>query len=81
MNVERNQSVLLDVGLHPRDPRWLGAWWLGFLMFGIAAIIFGLPLMFFPKSMKPKKSTPDANIRKKHITCGAVYRDFKGAYT
>ena len=69
----------LDVDLHPRDPRWLGAWWLGFLVFGIGAIFFGIPLMFFPKSLVPKAvKRTQKSARKKKLTCGAIYREFKG---
>ncbi|CAL1537422.1 unnamed protein product [Lymnaea stagnalis] len=33
----------------PRDPRWLGAWWLGFLLFGSLGLVVGIPLFFFPR--------------------------------
>lgn len=46
--------TLEDVDLHPRDPRWLGAWWLGFLAFGVAAVLCALPLAFFPSSLRAK---------------------------
>ncbi|KAF2368549.1 Organic anion transporter polypeptide OATP [Trinorchestia longiramus] len=34
-----------------RDPRWMGAWWLGFLILGILLAISGFFLMFFPKQL------------------------------
>ncbi len=40
------------------DPRFVGAWWLGFLCIGAAATLASLPLFCFPTSMKqpsPKK--------------------------
>ncbi|KAJ8321924.1 hypothetical protein KUTeg_000395 [Tegillarca granosa] len=37
----------VDIG--PNDPRWIGAWWLGFVVFGGAAVVSGIPLLFFPR--------------------------------
>ncbi|XP_067138901.1 solute carrier organic anion transporter family member 74D-like [Centruroides vittatus] len=33
------------------DPRWIGAWWLGFLILGIAMIIGTIPMFFFPAAL------------------------------
>lgn len=43
------------------DPRWIGAWWLGFPVIGLLILVFALPLMCFPQRL-PKKGT-DANLR------------------
>ena len=55
---------------------------MGFLVFGICAIILGLPLLCFPKTLVPKKTTRKNDKHKENIkiTCGAVYRDFKSTY-
>ncbi|XP_055379740.1 solute carrier organic anion transporter family member 74D-like isoform X2 [Condylostylus longicornis] len=41
--------------LHPviknNDPRWLGAWWLGWIILGILLIFSGLFLSMFPKQL------------------------------
>ena len=47
-------------------------------MFGICAIICGLPLMFFPKTLKTKKIVNNVDNRKNTVTCAAVFKDFKG---
>ena len=31
------------------DPRWIGAWWLGFIVCGILLIIFAIPFFLYPK--------------------------------
>uniref|UniRef100_A0A182PDY0 Solute carrier organic anion transporter family member n=1 Tax=Anopheles epiroticus TaxID=199890 RepID=A0A182PDY0_9DIPT len=50
------------------DPRWLGAWWLGWILLGVAMIIFALLIGMFPKEI-PKKSKPtDANAKRPHST-------------
>ncbi|KAH3710165.1 hypothetical protein DPMN_069634 [Dreissena polymorpha] len=47
------------VDISPKDPRWLGAWWLGFLVFGGFALIFSVPTMCFPRYLKSKKRKGD----------------------
>ena len=45
---------LSETDITPRDPRWIGAWWLGFLIFGVISIFPALPLFCFPQRYKPK---------------------------
>ncbi|XP_048769792.2 solute carrier organic anion transporter family member 2B1-like isoform X2 [Ostrea edulis] len=44
--------TLEEVDMDHRDPRWIGAWWLGFIVFGIISIFLAAPLPFFPRRMK-----------------------------
>ncbi|KAH7723942.1 Protein F47E1.4 [Aphelenchoides avenae] len=39
-------------GLTPRDPTWIGAWWLGFLIVGIASLGPSIALYFFPQQSR-----------------------------
>ncbi|XP_054268573.1 solute carrier organic anion transporter family member 74D-like [Macrosteles quadrilineatus] len=39
-----------------KDPRWLGAWWLGWLILGTAMLLFSFLIAMFPKKMPPSKS-------------------------
>ncbi|OWF41739.1 solute carrier organic anion transporter family member 2A1-like [Mizuhopecten yessoensis] len=50
--LSRVYVTLEDVDMSPRDPRWVGAWWMGFLVFGACSIIFSLPLVLFPRNLK-----------------------------
>ncbi|XP_061168478.1 solute carrier organic anion transporter family member 2B1-like [Saccostrea echinata] len=47
--------TLQEVRISVRDPRWIGAWWLGFIVFGALAVIVSIPLMCFPKRMPGRK--------------------------
>ena len=57
-----------DVDITPSDPRWIGAWWLGFLVFGSFAVVFSIPLMCFPRRMRAKPPTELGNIKKTNPT-------------
>lgn len=41
--------------MNERDPRWVGAWWLGFVAFGAGAILISVPICCFPASLKKKQ--------------------------
>ncbi|KAM6320702.1 solute carrier organic anion transporter family member 1C1-like [Aegotheles albertisi] len=49
-----------SITITPQDSRWVGAWWLGFLIAGIVSFLSGLPFCFLPKSLKkPEKANND----------------------
>ncbi|OWF52798.1 Solute carrier organic anion transporter family member 2A1 [Mizuhopecten yessoensis] len=45
--------TLEDVPISPYHPRWIGAWWIGFLLFGCLSILASLPLLCFPRRLRP----------------------------
>ncbi|CAN2390421.1 bile acid transmembrane transporter activity [Pristimantis euphronides] len=47
-----------SVHITPQDSRWVGAWWLGFLVAGVLTLIAGIPFCFLPRRMKTKKAAP-----------------------
>ncbi|CAI5454157.1 unnamed protein product [Caenorhabditis angaria] len=50
-----------DLGIqHSEDPRWIGAWWVGFLICGVLSLFSAIPLTMFPRKLK------DTTLRKKH---------------
>lgn len=50
-----------DSGLSQSDPRYIGAWWLGFFITGLLVIVSSLPLFLFPQEFKT------SNIKTKEI--------------
>ncbi|XP_053376208.1 solute carrier organic anion transporter family member 2B1-like [Mercenaria mercenaria] len=51
----RQYVTLEDVPISPRHPAWIGAWWLGFIVFGVLAIFLSFPLLCYPKRMRSRK--------------------------
>ncbi|XP_061179570.1 solute carrier organic anion transporter family member 1C1-like [Saccostrea echinata] len=66
---------LKETTMTPEDPRWIGAWWLGFIVFGSLALIPSILVLFFPrtipepevkdKTKRKEEQTPDGKSKKK----------------
>uniref|UniRef100_A0AAR2LML0 Solute carrier organic anion transporter family member n=1 Tax=Pygocentrus nattereri TaxID=42514 RepID=A0AAR2LML0_PYGNA len=52
-------AVDLDtITINHKDSRWVGAWWLGFLLTGAVMLLAGIPFWFLPRSLpKQEKNT------------------------
>ena len=46
--------MFIDIDIGPKDPRFIGAWWLGFVILGFASMLIALPVMCFPRTLKPQ---------------------------
>ncbi|OCT86001.1 solute carrier organic anion transporter family member 1C1 isoform X2 [Xenopus laevis] len=44
------------ITITPQDTRWVGAWWIGFLLAGIITLMSAIPFFFLPKILKEDKS-------------------------
>ncbi|XP_063094402.1 solute carrier organic anion transporter family member 1B3-like isoform X2 [Cavia porcellus] len=61
MYVDIGYVDLSSIKITPQDARWVGVWWLGFLMSGLLSIISSIPFFFLPRSPdEPQK--PRSNI-------------------
>ncbi|KAJ8392305.1 hypothetical protein AAFF_G00076690 [Aldrovandia affinis] len=61
-------AVDLDtVTINHKDSRWVGAWWLGFLVTGAVMLLAGIPFWFLPKSLpKQRKQVTQSTEDKAH---------------
>ncbi|XP_025948411.2 solute carrier organic anion transporter family member 1C1-like [Dromaius novaehollandiae] len=51
---------LESITITPQDSRWVGAWWLGFVIAGIISLLAAIPFCFLPKSLeKPEEASND----------------------
>ncbi|NWI21654.1 SO1C1 protein, partial [Crypturellus soui] len=51
---------LESITITPQDSRWVGAWWLGFIIAGTVSLLSAIPFCFLPKSLeKPEGANHD----------------------
>ncbi|KAL3201054.1 hypothetical protein MRX96_043149 [Rhipicephalus microplus] len=43
-------------GISPKDPRWVGAWWMGYILFAVGLTVVSLPMMMFPRILPAGKN-------------------------
>uniref|UniRef100_A0A8C2W477 Solute carrier organic anion transporter family member n=1 Tax=Chinchilla lanigera TaxID=34839 RepID=A0A8C2W477_CHILA len=53
------------VTITPKDPQWVGAWWLGYLIAGIISLLAAVPFWCLPKSLPRPQSREDSNSSEK----------------
>lgn len=55
-----------DVDIDTKDPRWIGAWWIGFPIIATLLLMVSLPLMFFPQRL-PREGTDASKEAKENL--------------
>lgn len=54
-----------SITITPADSRWVGAWWLGYLIAGVITLLSAIPFWFLPRTLpisegqSPEKCTPE----------------------
>ncbi|XP_073468663.1 solute carrier organic anion transporter family member 2B1 isoform X1 [Aquarana catesbeiana] len=48
-----------EIVLTPSDPRWIGAWWMGYIVAASVVAIASVPYFFFPREMPQEQVTSE----------------------
>uniref|UniRef100_A0A673IQ49 Solute carrier organic anion transporter family member n=1 Tax=Sinocyclocheilus rhinocerous TaxID=307959 RepID=A0A673IQ49_9TELE len=69
-----------DVTITPQDSRWVGAWWLGYVVSGLLTLLAALPLWFLPRALpeNPQTSKLDhpSSQHKHTLSITEIAKDF-----
>lgn len=64
-----------------KDPRWLGAWWLGWLIIAVLIFVSGILLTMFPKELPKAAARREQNKKKgDELRPKASYADMKATF-
>ncbi|XP_028255373.1 solute carrier organic anion transporter family, member 1D1 [Parambassis ranga] len=58
-----------------KDSRWVGAWWLGFIVTGTVVLLSSIPFWFLPKSL-PKQGQEHSQSKSTELTTVAEQENF-----
>ncbi|XP_070533074.1 solute carrier organic anion transporter family member 2A1-like [Ptychodera flava] len=53
--VDFDRVNMSSIDIDPKDTRWVGAWWLGYLVNGALMAVIGIPVMLLPKRISPSR--------------------------
>ncbi|XP_073801562.1 solute carrier organic anion transporter family, member 1F2 isoform X2 [Danio rerio] len=77
---ENSAFYIESVTITPQDSRWVGAWWLGYVVSGLLTLLAAFPFWFLPKAL-PENSQISLldNTPQQHITTPSlteIVKDF-----
>ena len=74
-------SIYVDpwksTNLEPRDPGWVGAWWLCFIFAGIVSVLLSIPLLMFPRRLPDSQIVMEARKKEMANTYVSKYDEEK----
>uniref|UniRef100_A0A8B9PCS1 Solute carrier organic anion transporter family member n=1 Tax=Apteryx owenii TaxID=8824 RepID=A0A8B9PCS1_APTOW len=62
--VDIDKVIGEEIQLTNKDPRWVGAWWLGYLIAATLVAVSAVPYFFFPREMPKEVGREKARSRK-----------------
>ena len=74
-NFKRYHVTFPDTkGMDPQDPRFIGAWWLGFVIIGTLMLLFCIPMCFVAKHQAVYKLNKKKSHKKGNKIIGTSFR-------
>ncbi|KAL1419716.1 hypothetical protein MTO96_024985 [Rhipicephalus appendiculatus] len=70
LTLEYPEDLTQETSLKPGDPRWIGAWWFGYVFIAVGILMGTIPMFLFPKKMR---SGSEKN--KEQVESSTVKRD------
>ncbi|KAG1676861.1 Solute carrier organic anion transporter family member 3A1 [Nymphon striatum] len=70
------QTPSVDPGFDEEDLRWVGAWWIGFIVMGIQCFIIGILMGMFPQSLKSLGSNKSDLAEAKRINDANLWKGY-----
>ncbi|XP_018424986.1 PREDICTED: solute carrier organic anion transporter family member 4C1 [Nanorana parkeri] len=64
--IDFEKKKINDVPLSPNDPRWLGAWWIAFVIVGLTTWLLIMPFSCFPKHLPGTAAAQSKRISEAH---------------
>ena len=74
-NFKRYHLIFPDTkGMDPQDPRFIGAWWLGFVIIGALMLLFCIPMCFLAKHHAVYELNKNKSHKKRNKIIGTAFR-------
>lgn len=60
----------IETDLSPKDPQWVGAWWIGFVILYVVMLFWTFPVMMFPERLPGSGASSQARADLKAMAKG-----------
>uniref|UniRef100_A0A3B5M993 Solute carrier organic anion transporter family member n=1 Tax=Xiphophorus couchianus TaxID=32473 RepID=A0A3B5M993_9TELE len=65
-----------SITINYKDSRWVGAWWLGFILTGVVILLSSIPFFFLPKSLPKQGEEEDGGNKSTELASGPEQESF-----
>jgi len=67
-HVDFLKPSVIKQSLTSSDPQWVGAWWVGFLIFGVLTVLNAPPFFAFPKKLPQNRKELQVSVSEEATT-------------